>query len=76
MRSVGAEKRELVRLYFDEITDFLPWELWWICLELSGLVKVCGKTHCVWWNIHIPRFIFSRDLNKWRRRNRRGSDTS
>ena len=76
MRSVRAEKRELVRLYFNEITDLLPWELWWICLELSGLVKVCGKTHCVWWNIHIPRFIFSRDLNKWRRRNRRGSDTS
>jgi hypothetical protein len=68
-----GDKKQLVAMYFEGVEHLLPWELYWICLELSGLVKVCGKTHCVWWNIHVPRFIFSRDYHKWqRRRNQRG----
>ena len=68
-----GHKRELVHLYFDGVVHKLPHELWWLCLEISGLVRVCGKMHCLWWNIHIPRFVFSKDLDKWsRRRNQPG----
>ncbi len=65
-------KRELVLLYFDGVVHKLPHELWWICLELSGLVRILGNSQCLWWHIHIPRFVFSQDLYKWRRRNPHG----
>ena len=67
-----GHKRELVRLYFKDVDHKLPYELWWLCLEISGLVRVCGRSHCLWWEIHIPRFVFSKDLDKWRRRNQPG----
>ena len=68
-----GHKRELVLLYFDGVLHKLPHELWWLCLEISGLVRVCGKHNCLWWNIHIPRFVFSKHLDKWsRRRNQPG----
>ena len=68
-----GHKRELVLLYFDGVVHKLPHELWWICLETSGLVRVVGKDKCLWWNIHIPRFVFSKKLSKWsRRRNQPG----
>ena len=56
---------DLIRLY--NLDDRLPPELWWIILEISGLVKV-GKRY-LFWEIHVPRFIFSQDYHKWQRRN-------
>jgi hypothetical protein len=57
---------ELVPLYFGE-DKRLPTELFLLILEISGLVKI--KQGCVFWEIHIPRFIFSKDLDKaWLRR--------
>ena len=64
-----GHKRDLVLLYFDGVVHKLPHELWWLCLEISGLVRVVGNMRCMWWQIHIPRFVFSRDLVKWQRRN-------
>ena len=63
-----GNKRELVLLYFDGVVHKLPYEIWFLCLEISGLVRVGDKNTCMWWNIHIPRFVFSKDLVKWSRR--------
>jgi hypothetical protein len=65
-------KRELVLLYFEGIDHKLPHELWFLCLEISGLVRVVGRTNTLWWEIHIPRFVFSKDLDKWSRKNQPG----
>ena len=59
---------ELVPLYFGE-DKRLPTELFLLILEISGLVKI--KQGCVFWEIHIPRFIFSKDLYKWRTKKRK-----
>ena len=58
---LGRKKRELVALYFSD-DQRLPPDLWWICLEISGLVKITPS--CVWWHIHVPRFVYSRDLRR------------
>jgi hypothetical protein len=65
------DRQEIVRLYFGE-NRRLPTDLWLLILEISGLVKFMKG--CVFWEIHIPRFIFSKDLDKaWlRRRNQPG----
>ena len=60
-----ARQRDLVELYFG-LDDRLPPELWWVILEISGLVRL--RNGHLWWEIHIPRFIFSKDLDKWQRR--------
>ena len=57
-------RRELIALY--NLDDRLPPELWWIILEISGLVKA-GKRY-LFWEIHVPRFIFSKDFDKWQRK--------
>ena len=51
-------KRELVLLYFEGIDHKLPHELWFLCLEISGLVRVVGRTNTLWWEIHIPGLFF------------------
>ena len=56
---LARKKRELVDLYFSDDKRLNP-DLWWIVLEISGLVKISHS--CVWWHIHIPRFVYSRDL--------------
>ena len=59
-------QRELIRLY--NLDDRLPPELWWIILEISGLVR--SGSHYLFWEIHVPRFVFSKDFHKWQRRRR------
>ena len=53
-----GHKRELVHLYFDGVVHKLPPELWWLCLEISGLVRVCGKMHCLVEHSHPPICFF------------------
>ena len=62
------QKLELIALY--NLDEILPPEIWWIVLELSGLVRL-HKNHFRW-DLYIPRFIFSKQLLKWQRKNQPG----
>ena len=63
-----ARKFELVCLF--NLGPQLPTELWWLVLELSGLVR--EKDGCLMWERYVPRFNFSRHHKKWLKKSRRG----
>ena len=48
------KKRELVALFLDD-DPRLPWEVWYLILEISGLCRTSKRY--LWWHIHYPRFI-------------------
>ena len=61
---MDRNKAELVALY--QLDSRLPPDLWWIILEISGLVRL--RDGNLMWNVYIPRFIFSKDLLKWQKK--------
>ena len=58
------KKRELDALFLDA-DPRLPWEVWYLILEISGLCRTSKRY--LWWHIHYPRFI-SCDKDKWQRK--------
>ena len=59
-------KKELVALFLDD-DPRLPWEIWYLILEISGLCRTSKRY--LWWHIHYPRFIScDKDKDGWQRK--------